>query len=436
MARTSGYDESLLIQSLKLSSDSWKTFDYNSKMSVFLQTANQIKEQKESSLHARKLLADTTKQFKRSVKSMEQTCTALKEENTPETSGAAVKTMEILGKECRGLVKSYQEEVDNLTRRSKASEGAFSTLFAGLQEVNDPVSNLSSAMEQIVNYQAQLNQLLTTVDNVNREMANMNDNFSVDRESMQNEIEKLKNAKVSEVSSGISKDDRQELVQLRREVAEYEVEFRSLKNQDITIRKLEAKIQDMQENSKEELEKELAKAQQDLAETEGRRAAEALDREAAMERRVHSLELQLKAERAGREATQAHLLDQEDGAGEREAAWEAQRRILVDDAERLREILHEASRERDELRLRVGALEGSGFKTGKTPPPSGGLAIADMIIERRAYEAEVRALSFLESRVTIVSMTTNPVNSFSCRFQNCLILRMLFGTKFALRRML
>jgi len=345
-------------------------------------------------LQARKLLADTTKQFKRSVKSMEQSCTALKEASNPETSTGAVKSMENLGKECRGLVKNYQEEIDNLTRRSKASEGAFSTLFAGLQEVADPATLLTSALDQILNYQSQMNQLLATVDKVNREMANMDENYSSERESMQKQIEKLKKASASEPSSGMNRDDREELVQLRREVAEYEVEFRSLKNQDITIRKLEAKIQDMQENSKEELTKELAKAQQDLAETEGRRAAEALEREAAMERRVYSLELQLKAERAGREATQAHLLDQEDGAGEREAAWDAQRRILVDDAERLRETLHEATRERDELRLRVGALEGSGFKTGKTPPPSGGLAMADMLLERRAYEAEVSLAVF------------------------------------------
>ena len=145
---------------------------------------------------------------------------------------------------------------------------------------------------------------------------------------------------------------------MRREVAEYEVEFRSLKNQDITIRKLEAKITELQTVGEEELKKQLEKAQQDLAETEGRRAAEALEREAAMERKVQSLELELKAERAGREATQAHLLETDEVAGEREAAWEAQRRILVDDSERLRATLHEATRERDALRLRVAALEG------------------------------------------------------------------------------
>jgi len=163
-----------------------------------------------------------------------------------------------------------------------------------------------------------------------------------------------------------------------------------LKNQDITIRKLETKIAELEEGAKESLSKELEKAQAELAETEGRRTAEALEREAAMERRVETLELQLKSERAGREATQAHLLEADEGAGEREAAWEAQRRILVDDAERLRESLHETARDRDELRLRVAAVEGD---EKAAPPSSGGLAMAEVMLERKAYEAEVSELS-------------------------------------------
>lgn len=191
-------------------------------------------------------------------------------------------------------------------------------------------------------------------------------------------------------ASDMSKAEQEELLQLRKEVAEYEVEFRSLKNQDITIRRLEARIQEIQYGGQEEFESKLEQARQELAQTEGRRTAEALEREAAMERKVQSLELQLKAEMAGRAATQAHLLETSEGAGEREAAWEAQRSILVDDAERLRVNLHQASRERDELRLKVAAMEG---KTTSLSPPSGGVAFADLVSERKAYEAEVSELS-------------------------------------------
>jgi homeobox protein cut-like len=76
-----------------------------------------------------------------------------------------------------------------------------------------------------------------------------------------------------------------------------------------------------------------------------------------------------------------------------EAAWEAQRRILVDDSERVRVMLHEATRERDDLRLKVAALEGSNDGSIRRAPSSGGVNMHDLLIERQAYEAEVAELS-------------------------------------------
>ena len=82
-------------------------------------------------------------------------------------------------------------------------------------------------------------------------------------------------------------------------------------------------------------------------------------------------------------------MDADQGIGEREAAWEAQRRILVDDSERLRQNLHQVTRERDELGLKLAAVSGKASTVGKTPPPSGGVSMADFMLERKAYEAEV-----------------------------------------------
>ena len=364
--------EAALLQSLQIASQAWVAFDWDGKTAQLEKASAVTREQKDLSLAARKLLAETTKAFKKSVKSMEQASASLKAK-APDADNAAVKAMDSLAKDCRQTIKSYQEEIDNLTRRCKASENAFLSVHTSIMEVPDPVALLSAAMDQIRNQQGQIAQLLRTVEHVNKEMNSMEANAPTPS------------------APSMSRDDREELLQLRREVAEYEVEFRGLKNQDITIRKLEAKIAELEEKAQESLAEELEKAHAELAETEGRRAAEALEREAAMERRVQTLELQLKAERAGREATQTHLLEADEGAGEREAAWEAQRRILVDDAERLRETLHESNRERDELRLKVAATQGG--TGGKSAPTSGALAVADIILERKAYEAEVSELS-------------------------------------------
>ena len=265
-----------------------------------------------------------------------------------------------------------------MTRRCKSSETAFTSLAQSLGENPDPFAALSTAMRVLNEQQSQISQLSRTVDDLNKEKA---------------VLEKNSNKKdVQKTDSSLGKAEREELIDLRREVAEYEVEFRSLKNQDITIRKLEARIVELQTGGEEEFVQRLEKAREELAETEGRRTAEALEREAAMERKVQTLELQLKAEMAGRAATQAHLLEASEGVGEREAAWEAQRRILVDDSERLRVTLHEATTERDELRLKVAALEG-GATQKKSAPSSGGIQMADLLSERQAYEAEVSELA-------------------------------------------
>ena len=69
------------------------------------------------------------------------------------------------------------------------------------------------------------------------------------------------------------------------------MEFRSLKNQDITIRKLENKLLELERTGEEETQSRLEQARQELVESEGRRAAEALEREATAERRVAKLEI-------------------------------------------------------------------------------------------------------------------------------------------------
>lgn len=85
-------------------------------------------------------------------------------------------------------------------------------------------------------------------------------------------------------------------------------------------------------------------------------------------------------------------MEAEDGLGEREAAWEAQRQILVQDGERLREELAEVGRERDGLRLKHGALVKMGDEdegVSSKAPSSAGLKLAEYMSERKAYEAEV-----------------------------------------------
>ena len=141
------------------------------------------------------------------------------------------------------------------------------------------------------------------------------------------------------------------------------------------------------------------KSQEHIAQTEGRRATEALEREASMERKLASLELELKAERAGSQVAQTHILEADQGQNEREAVWEAQRQILVDDSDRLREVLHETTRERDSLKMRMEALSGAEDEDGNGSLVRAGSngenssSMVDTAAERKAYDAEVGELT-------------------------------------------
>lgn len=354
----------------------WEAFNWDTTLAGLDASVQQAKEAQKQSLQARKQLTETTKQFKRSVKSVEQASLNLSSDGNPGNIQATVKSIDSLSNECRVTVKSYQEAIDNLTRRCKNAETSFATIVQTLSEKENPAALLRQQQNQMV-------QLLRTVEKVNQELQSQEKTIA----NYKKEVQDLKLSGGG--GSGMSKEEREELISLRKEVAEYEVEFRSLKNQDITIRKLEARITELQTSGEENLKEELEKHKQELEETEGRRVAEALEREAALERKVQALELQLKAERAGREATQTHMLQADEGVSQREAAWEAQRRIIVDESNRLRESFQSATRERDELRLKVAALEGNKGQA----PSSGGVSFGDFVAERKAYDLEVAELS-------------------------------------------
>lgn len=369
---------------------SWSNFNLTDRRPHLDNTAQSILDAKETSLKARKQLGELTKSLKRAVKSVEIS-------TSPTTDGS----ISNLSNETKTTIKKYQEEIDALTRRCKIAESSFVQLYQPLYECVDPAVVLVDAIRLMEGRDGQVDNLLKALEELNSEIEVVrNEKSQLENVLGEKEIE-LKEAKENSNnnSSGGSSNDipggalslaeREELIRLRSEVSEYEVEFRGLKNQDITIRKLESKIEELEENKEEEIQKELKKEREELAESEGRRATEALEREALTARKLESVELQLRAERAGREASATQLLKAEDGLGEREAAWEAQRQILVQDAERLREELSEVGRERDGYRLKMEASSGS------APPSSGAPAVklAEYMTERKAYDAEIGELS-------------------------------------------
>jgi len=278
----------LLIQSWSLSSSTVLDRSHLSNVS------SQLRDAREASLQTRKDLAEATKRFKKLIKSV-----GGDETGTAPLPASSSTDQSLLIKETRQLVKAYQDEIDHLTKRCKISDTAFTDLYATFypQIVNDGESNLNvldprSALTMCQSYlDAQANQ----VQHLLRGMAEMQNELEdieaknhqlrldVDREwkikveglekklleyvkkeeswnasksGMKTDDEK-DSSTTSSNSTSWTKEEREELIRLRREVAEYEAEFRGLKNQDITIKKLNAKIEDLQKSRDEEIQREL-----------------------------------------------------------------------------------------------------------------------------------------------------------------------------------
>jgi len=104
------------------------------------------------------------------------------------------------------LLKAYQEEIDQLSKRSKFAESSFFSLYKAVYEAPDPypiLEQLTSTISGSLMYPL--------------------------------EIERLKG-----------------------EIAQYDIEFQQLKNQDITIRRLEEQLEEYKINVEEKVQKEIA----------------------------------------------------------------------------------------------------------------------------------------------------------------------------------
>ena len=152
---------------------------------------SQIQSSKEGSIKSRKLLAEQTKQFRKL-------------------------TNEEKLKKFPSLLKTYQEEVDKLTKRAKFSDGAFLSLYKSMYEAPDPAAAINAALDEANTSKPQIAAL------------------------------ELANAK------------------LKAELSENDKEFSTLKNQDVTIRKLEDELEELKSSMEERVkalaEEEAAKA--------------------------------------------------------------------------------------------------------------------------------------------------------------------------------
>nr|XP_040021521.1 cut-like homeobox 1b [Gasterosteus aculeatus aculeatus] len=293
----------------------WKRFDLQQLQKELDATATQLANRQDESEQSRKKLIDLSREFKKS---------------TPED----------FRKQVAPLLKSFQGEIDALSKRSKEAEAAFLNVYKKIIDVPDPVPVLELAQQL-----------------------------------------QLKLQRMHDIET--------ENTKLRETLEDYNKEFAEVKNQEVTIKALKEKIREYEQSLKNQAEN-LAQEKQlqlhnDYAEKE-RKLQESQD---SMSSRLEEAEHKAQSLQTALETTQAELFDLKTKYDEESTAKADEIEMVMTDLERANQRAETAQRETESLREQLSSTNLSQL---------GSPADADTDTEQQAeaashssLEAELRA---------------------------------------------
>ncbi|KAF2557807.1 hypothetical protein F2Q68_00017351 [Brassica cretica] len=254
----------------------WKEFDLEKEKSILDEQGLRIAENQENSQKNRRKLAESTRDFKKA---------------SPEDK---------LGM-FNSLLKGYQEEVDNITKRAKFGENAFLNIYQKLYEAPDPFPALASIAEQ--------ERKLSEVESENRKM--------------------------------------------KVELEEFRTEATHLKNQQATIRRLEERNRQLEQQMEEKIKEVVEIKQRNLAE-ENQKTLELLkDREQALQDQLRQAKDSVSTMQKLHELAQSQLFELRAQSDEEKATKQSELGLLMDEVERAQTRLLTLEREKGHLRSQL-----------------------------------------------------------------------------------
>ncbi|TYI64016.1 hypothetical protein E1A91_D09G056800v1 [Gossypium mustelinum] len=251
-------------------------FDLEKEKSVLDEQGLRIAENQENSQKNRRKLAESTRDFKKAA---------------PEEKLSLFNS----------LLKGYQEEVDNLTKRAKFGENAFLNIYQKLYEAPDPYPALASISEQ--------------------------------------------DLKISELESENRK--------MKVELEEFRTESMHLKNQQATIRRLEERNRQLEQQMEEKVKEIVEMKQRSLAE-ENQKTLEVLkDREQSLQDQLRQAKESVSNMQKLHELAQSQLFELRAQSEEDRAAKQSEVNLLMDEVERAQTRLFSLEREKGLLRSQL-----------------------------------------------------------------------------------
>ncbi|XP_078155423.1 protein CASP [Carex rostrata] len=258
----------------------WKDFDLEKERSGLDEQGLKIAENQETSQKNRRKLAESTRDFKKA---------------------SAEDKLGLFN----SLLRSYQEEVDNLTKRAKFGENAFLNIYQKLYEAPDPYPALASMADQ--------DQKLSELESENRKM--------------------------------------------KLELDEFRTEASHLKNQQATIRRLEERNRQLEQQMEEKVKEMVEMKQRSLAE-DNQKTLEALkEREFSLQDQLRQATDSVKNMQKLHEFAQSQLLELRTQSEENRTAKEAEVSLLMDEVERAQSRLLSLEREKGILRSQLQSNE-------------------------------------------------------------------------------
>ncbi|XP_038200933.1 protein CASP isoform X7 [Arvicola amphibius] len=292
----------------------WKRFDLQQLQRELDATATVLANRQDESEQSRKRLIEQSREFKK---------------NTPED----------LRKQVAPLLKSFQGEIDALSKRSKEAEAAFLTVYKRLIDVPDPVPALDLGQQLEIKVQR-----LHDIETENQK--------------------------------------------LRETLEEYNKEFAEVKHQEVTIKALKEKIREYEQTLKSQaetiaLEKE-QKLQNDFAEKERKLQETQMSTTSKLEEAEHKLQtLQTALEK-----TRTELFDLKTKYDEETTAKADEIEMIMTDLERANQRAEVAQREAETLREQLSSANHSlqlASQIQKAPD------VAMEVLARSSLEVELAA---------------------------------------------
>ncbi|XP_047337711.1 protein CASP [Impatiens glandulifera] len=254
----------------------WKDFDLEKEKSILDEQGLKIAENQENSQKNRRKLAESTRDFKKA--------------SAEEKLGLF-----------NSLLKGYQEEVDNLTKRAKFGENAFLNIYQKLYEAPDPYQVLASISD--------------------------------------------KDSRLSELESENRK--------MKLELEEFRTEAAHLKNQQATIRRLEERTRQLEQQMEEKVKEIVEIKQRSLAEENQKTLDVLKEREQLLQDQLRHAKESVSNMQKLHELAQSQMFELRAQSDEDRATKQSEVTLLMDEVERAQSRLLSLEREKGLLRSQL-----------------------------------------------------------------------------------